>query len=185
MKLEHIAFALIVLLGLLFYGAPLITEPPGGHGAPHPDIGSMLVGGEGPERHAPILWVGWAIGGVQILFLAAVMLLGGRKGDDLRGLGRPVAIGTTVYLAVWTGLILAYRAYMTDPDPALYAALPAPTAWMLYALWPIPIVFGALFFFGFRRWVLTEQDERAFQQLVARRRARQAEQEAPGREKTD
>lgn len=172
MKLDLALFVLIVLLCALTAFALTIPEPPGGHGAPHPEYSSMLHGGDGAARHGPVLWLGWGIGVLEILFFVACMALGARKGDSLRGLGLPLVAAAAVYIAVWTCLIVSYQSYMTVPDPTLYLALPAPTAWMLYVMWPIPLIFVCLFVFGFRRWVLSEEDEVKFRRIVALRTAR-------------
>lgn len=129
------------------------------------------------EPHGRILWLGWAAGVLEILLFAGLVALGVRRGGGLRGLGVPLACGTAAYIAVWTWLVVAYRGYQSDPSPALFLALPAPTAIMLYVLWPMPLVFVIFFVAGFRRWVLTEDDEAEFERLVARRRARESEPE--------
>ena len=47
----------------------------------------------------------------------------------------------------------------------------------------MPVFFIGLFVLGFRRWVLTEEDQRAFQQLVAEQRL--AAEQARGPSETD
>lgn len=176
-------FAAALALGALFAAALLIPEAAGGQVAVHPDHPTLLQGGSGAERHGPILWLGWGVGTLEILLFVAFLALGARRGASLRGLGKPLLWGTAAYLAVWTWLILAYRGYASragDADPSLFLALPAPTAIMLYVLWPVPVIFVVFFVAGFRRWVLTEEDQAAFERLVARRRAREASAQEGG-----
>ena len=140
---------------------------------PHPTMESMLSGGEGAVRHdASLLWLGWGVGTVQILFFGALLALGGRRGGGLQGLGGPLILGTLVCVAVWTAVVLSYRNSLVNPSTELWLGLPAPTALMVYALWPAPLFFVAYYVLGFRRWVLTEEDQKAFAQLVEARRAR-------------
>lgn len=178
MKLEHLVFVLLLLYGALLVAAFLTPPPDGSHGAAHPDFATMLTGGD-PQRHAPTLWLGWGVGLTQILLTSAMIALGMRRpGDgfagDLRGLGKPLMGGTLLYAVVWTFLILTYQGSMDGGSGTLYLALPAPTAVMIYLLWPVPLVFAAFFVFGFRRWVLSEEDQEAFARIVARRQAAQA-----------
>lgn len=170
-----------MLLAALFAYALFFTSPaPGSHGAPHPEISGMLRGGSGAERHGPMLLLGWAIGAAEILLFSALMALGARRGPGLRGpvsrtglrgLGSPLLLGLLATLATWTLLIVGYSRFLEDPEPALYLALPAPTATMLYLLWAVPLFFAVLYVAGFRRWVFSLGDEAAFAALVEKRRS--------------
>ena len=177
--------ALVALSALVAYALFFTSPATGSHGLPHPDVTGMLRGGSGVDRHGPLLLIGWAIGVAEILFFGALMALGARRGPSLggpaagqpgsrtglRGLGAPMSIGLVVALGVWTLLMVSYAGYLDDPEPALYLALPAPTATMLYLLWGVPLIFAALYVIGFRRWVYSPEDEAAFTALVEKRRA--------------
>jgi hypothetical protein len=155
---------------LIALAAALATpEPPGGHGVDHPVHAQMRAGGDGAARHAPVLWIGWAFGAAQIAFFVGVLALGASKAGRLRGLGAPLLLGGLVFAAIWTAMILAYRAYAHQSAPALILAFPLPTALMLFALWPMPIFFILLYFFGFNRWVLAPEDRRALDELLRRK----------------
>jgi hypothetical protein len=43
---------------------------------------------------------------------------------------------------------------------------------MLFVFWPISMLFSALFVVGFRRWVLTPDEEEAFDRLLRQRASR-------------
>ena len=129
----------------------------------------------GVERHEPILPLAWAIGAVQILLFVALMLMGSRRREGVpKGLILPFALGSLAYVGVFTAVVWSYRSFARDPAPELWLALPLPTALMLYLLWPLPIFFAAYYVFGFRRFVLTEEDQATFQEMVLRRRAAEA-----------
>ena len=182
MRIPQILFATALGMCAVVVVAFLIAEPADSHGFPHPDYPTMEQGGCGLERHGPILWLGWIFGVLEILFFVAAMALAARKREDLRGLGKPLLWGAVAYLAVWTLQVVAYRGYMTDPDPALFLAFPAPTAVMMYGLWGVPIIFMALYFFGFDRWILTDEDVEEFERLLAAKRdaEQRATQRSPG-----
>ncbi len=136
-----------------------------------------------------MLGLGWAIGAAEILLCVFLIALGARRGgprateaSGLHGLGWRLAISLVAYLGVWTLLMVAYARYLHDPAPDLILALPAPTAIMLYLLWPLPLVFSGFYVFGFRRWVFSEQDEAAFRNLVEQRRAREQAERQAGRQ---
>lgn len=182
MKLDQAVFGIILVMAAIIGFAMLIPEPPNGYGVPHPEFPSMLYGGPS-EHHEGILWVGWAFGVVQLLLYGALMAFGARKGDSLRGfgarkggtlrgLGRPLIFCMAVQLATLTWVLLAYRGFMSETTHSLVLALPAPTAVLIYVLWPLTVLFNLLFVFGFRRWVLTDEDFAAYERLVAATRHR-------------
>ncbi len=170
-----IVFATTVALSTLLVLAFLKPEAEAGHVKLHADFPTMLQGGSGVVRHGDLLWLGWGVGILEILLFVGLLAVGARRGGRLHGLGLPLLIGTVAYLGIWTWLMLAYRSSLGETAPNFFLALPAPTAIMLYVLWPVPVVFVGCFVFGFRRWVLTREDQAAFEQLVARRRAREQE----------
>ena len=97
----------------------------------------------------------------------------------MRGLGAPLIAASLVYLAIWTALVLAYRSQLNVEDPALFLGFPAPTAWMLFALWPCPLLFTAYYVVGFDRWIATPEDLAELERTLARLRV---ESESPDAE---
>lgn len=177
-----VSFGVLVVLSILFTYALAQPAVPGSFGIPHPDFQTMLRGGDGEARHGGMLWLGWAFGAAQIVLFAVLMAFGARRGPSLggdtsglglRGLGWPLTVVTVGCLGVWTLLMVSYGRYLGDPDPALYFALPAPAATMLYLLWSVPVFFAVLYVVGFRRWVYSQDDEAAFMALVEKRHAAQ------------
>ncbi len=175
------AFAAAAGLLVLFVIALALPQPPASYGMPHPEVEGLLHGGSGPERHGGRLGLGWAIGGFELLFFLSLIALGTRQRADLRGLGKPLMLGGAVYVAIWTLLMVAYGRYLGQAEPSLVLALPEPTAVMLYLLYPMPAFFIALYVIGFRRWVLTEDDQAAFDRLVLERRSRSSSSDAEDR----
>lgn len=171
MKLDKLIFALVLGLGAVVVATALwgTDSGPGGH----PRYSTMTHGGSANARYDDTtLLLGWSFGAVTILLFVALMAFGarrrgGRKGREaLRGLGRYLIGGTAAYLAVWTALMLAYRSYRDSVEHPLFLAFPAPTALMLYVLVPVPLLFVLCFVLGFRRWVLTEEEQAAYERLL-------------------
>lgn len=173
MRPSWILFGLLlgmcVILGIAFF----IGEIPNGHGFDHARLPNMQQGGSGIARHEKILWVGWALGLAQVLFFVTCLALGARRYERLDSVKRPLIIGSLLYAAIFTGLMLAYRAYITEGEHALLWIFPAPTAFMIYGLWPVPLYFVLLYIWGFDRWIYRPEDEEKFQQLMESRRERE------------
>ncbi|MEE9219486.1 MAG: hypothetical protein V3U98_10520 [Acidobacteriota bacterium] len=172
MKRGWVVFGLVLATLGVLGAAALVPEVGGGHSAAHPRFPSMAYGGSGFERHGGILWLGWAFGVFQILLYAALMAFGGSKRGSLRGLGYPLLLSTAAYLAVWSWLVLSYRSYMSGAGRSLFLAFPAPTALLVYGLWPLTLLFTLCFVLGFKRWVLSDEDYAEYQRLLAARQRR-------------
>ena len=134
-----------------------VPEPVASHGLVHPELASMQRGGPGLERLGHALWLGFGLGLCEIALFVSLLGLGARGRGGLRGLGRPLLAGGLAYAAVWTALVAAYPSYAAGSD-AVFLGFPLPTAWMLFALWPLPLVFVVLYVVGFDRWIAPQRD---------------------------
>jgi hypothetical protein len=166
MKLDKVLFAFVlaicVVIGALMWA-------PDGHGVTHRDFPSMSHGGSGLARHGHLLWYGWVFGALQILFFAGLMAFGARKGERLRGLGKPLLLGAAATLSVWTLGVLTYSRYLSEATHPRFLALPVPTAIMVYGMWFTPVIFTLLFVIGFKRWYVTDQDLAEFERLLEKK----------------
>ncbi len=182
---EKTLFTLVLALGAVVLAIALWGTD--SHPTAHPEFATMTQGGSGLARHDDLtLTLGWLFGTVILLTFGALMAFGARRRvggqDTLDGLGRYLLGGIAAHWVVWTGLVLAYRAYLHDPSARLFFAFPAPTAIMLYLMLPVPLVFVAFFVLGFRRWVLTAEEQAAYERLLAAKQEREdaASRKAPG-----
>jgi len=170
LKLDKILFAIVLALCAVVVALMLTPQVEGQTGTAHPSFETMRHGGAGAERHARVLWLGWGFGALSILSFVALIAFGARKAGGLRGLGWPLICGLAVYLGLWTWLVVAYRDYVSEAAHPLVAAFPLPTAIMLYALWPVPALFGVYFVAGFDAWIYSEDDLEEYRRLLARDR---------------
>ncbi len=170
MKLDKALFVIVLALCALVGALMLVPDAPDHHGVTHLDFPSMLQGGPGEERHARVLWFGWAFGALQIVFFPSLMAFGAQKKQGLRGLGKPLLFGLAAHMAIWTLCVLTYRVYLNEPTHTLVLGLPATTAIMLYGMWFTPTIYTFLFVLGFKRWYLTDQDLADFDHLMESKR---------------
>ena len=180
MKLDWIIFGLLLVMcgslgSLLLTPEPTVVmaagEPPiaAGHGIPHARIGTMLAGGDGLQRYAPIRTASWIFAVCMICFFTALLALASLKAGRSSPINWFLMIGCAGQMLGMVGMILSYESFLGDATPALHGAFPAPTAWMLYVLWPAPLLFVAFYVVVFDRWTFRPEDEKAFQVLLQRR----------------
>ena len=190
MKLPHLLFALLLGMCGVIVAAFMIDEVPYteavpeaggeavktylGHGFTHPKFETMQVGGDGAERHAKVLWLGWGFGILQIAFFLTCLAFGSRKHGRAGPFLKPIAIAGVIYAAIFTMMFVAYRGYANEDSHALFLALPIPTAWMIYGVWIFPLFYLLLYMYHFDTWTFTEEDQAEFDRIVAARRASEA-----------
>lgn len=144
-----------------------VVRTPSGHGIAHPKFATMQSGGDGMARHQPVLWLGWVFAMLQIALFISLLAYGGEKQGRLGPLKVPLLVGGVLYAAIFTALIYSYYQYMQEDKHAMFLSLPIPTAWMIYGVWPIPMVFMFAYMLTFDRWVFRPEDRRRFEQLLA------------------
>ena len=179
MKTWSLVFVIALGLAAILVAVVNWPEQSQGQSVDHPEFVGMQQSGIDAEPDAALLWIGWSFGALQIAFFAALLALGARSRQGLRGLGVPLIAASLFYLAIWTALVVAYRSYANAGDPVLFLGFPAPTAWMLFALWPCPVLFTLYYVVGFDRWIATPEDLAELERTLARLRA---QSESPNQE---
>ena len=137
----------------------------------HEEINTMLIAGSGTARGAHMQAISYVYGALILAFLVCCLLLGLRRKNGVGRGGKLIIGGAVLYFVCYAAMMLSYGRYLTAGSLDTFGALPVPTAWMLYAIWPAPFVFLALFVFGFRRFVWDDESEREFQRILADKRA--------------
>lgn len=169
MRLPWILLAVLLALGIVvatLYGTPETAHQ---RGMPHPDHASMALGGSGEHRHQNVLALGFVFAALQVAFFVGLLLLGLRRGDGSTPGRGAILLGGVAYLLVLGGLFRSYRRFMTSETYDLFLGFPHPTAWMLYGVWGVPLVFLLLYVVCFDRWIWNAQSRERFERLVAER----------------
>ena len=141
-----------------------------GHGVTHAEFASMDHGGSGTARHAPILWLAWTFGLLQLALIVGCLMLG--LGPAGRARYRLAACGILLGV-LFTMMVATYRSYLDTAAPLPFLALPAPTAWFLYGFWPAQFLVVALYARVFRHAVMTGEQLARFRAILAAARRRQ------------
>ena len=168
MKLDRAVFAIILMMCAVT--ALTALWPEAGGMVEHPEHATMRHGGPVETGQGGMLWLGWLFGVTILLVFVTLIAFG--AGRHLRRFSRRLTLATAAVIASWTWVIVAYRAYLGDPEPELYLALPAPTAIMAYLFLPLTLVFVLFFVIGFRHFVLPDGDLETYERLLGADRPR-------------
>lgn len=170
MKTPLILFCLLVAMCGVMLVAFLADEAPNARGVSHSRIEEMDEGGL-PSRHSPdLLALGWAFGMLQIGVYVGCLVLASRNREARRLIALLILCGL-VYAGAFTGMTFVYAQSLFAAEPAFLGPFPASTSWMLFVLWPVPLLFVVCYVAGFRRWVWTSEDRERFEEILALRDA--------------
>jgi hypothetical protein len=168
-KPSKIPLLIVIAMWVVVIGVMMLPEVEGGYGVDHSEFPTMKYGGSGSDRHADVLWYGWAFGALIFLLVVSMVALGAAKMERLRGFGPWLLLEAVALIGAWTWLVVAYRDYLTEDVHALYLGFPAPTAIMFYVLLPCMVVFNLVLVGGYKRWMLSDSDFAEYERLFAER----------------
>ena len=167
MRLILVIFALLIGILVLLLSLLASGGVEGATGMAHAVIPGMSVGGDGLAR---LGGAGWRIALIQVLALLlihALIALGVPARHRTRMFWVLLGIGCVISLSVWLAMYSSYRAYLGTGETKLLLGFPLPTSIMLFGVFLGGSYLCGLYIWGFRRFVLTEEDEAAYEALRA------------------
>ncbi len=165
---------LLVMAGITLF--VLLSEPsPNASGMVHPTIDGMKVGGDGAERLAPIGTAPYWFQFVFILLVGMMLYLG--VSERNRTLFAKIGLLAFVILAefVWYMTYETYLDFLVTGDPQIAFGYPIASNWSLWGIWLSFVAFSVFYSLGFRRFIFTNADQKAFEDLVKETKSTQAE----------
>jgi hypothetical protein len=166
MKLSWIVLGLLLVLCAILAALFIIGEAPVKLNAPHPDYPDMLQGNPGIESQSHIKWLGYALAITQFCFIAALILFSLNKQGRLKKLKTPLLIATALCITAFCLIMAAYWAFARQGSGDLFGGFPLPTALMLYALWPMQILFVIIYVMYYDKAIFTPEDADKFQAIL-------------------
>jgi hypothetical protein len=169
MRLSHILFLASTALLLIVIGSFLVSpslRPASGPDVAYESLDHAEVGSMGT------LWWGYAMGLAIFATLAATVLIGVRRRGRIGSLGLWLTVGFVCHGLIFTALVVSYARYVDGSGSGFFGGLPAPTAWMLYVLWPFPLLMIGAGMVYFEREYFSDEDQRKFDALIQSGRKR-------------
>ena len=154
------AICLAVVIGIAFF----IPELGLSRGLAHPQFSTIRQGGA--PHSSVVIWLGWVFGIITLIMIFSLFCLGAARQNELRGLGKPFVIVFVLTAAAWTGIVVTYQGYLSNPDQSLLFGFPLPTGLMIFVLSPVMILITILFIVRFPKSILTEEDLEKYRQLL-------------------
>lgn len=166
---RRLAIAILVL-GIiecaLLVVIALSPAPENAAGLAHDALAGVRVGGDGAERIAPIIWPAFLFQALVLVQCHLMIALGVSDHRRTPALMTLLAACLAVSLFVWFNLFSSYQAFLQTGVTDYVAGFPTATAWQVYAIWLGGMSLVALYVFGFRKFIWSEEDEQAYQQFI-------------------
>ncbi|HVS62853.1 MAG TPA: hypothetical protein VMT85_05015 [Thermoanaerobaculia bacterium] len=165
-----ILLAMCGVVGWLAFQEPAFNQA----GIAHPEHPAMALGADGEARHRDVLGVGFAFAVLIVVFFVGLLFFAlHRRGEAVPGKGT-ILFAAVLFLGAFVALFWTYSRFMEAPGAGgLFLGFPVPTAWMLYGVWGIPLLFILIYVARFNEWVFGAAEETEYTKLLERvRRAR-------------
>ena len=162
--------ALVALWGVVIFA---VVSPddvyPGA--VTHPQHKAMHVAGPAADFDGRILGAGTITGVLIISIFLLCLLLGSGKNGAKPQFVALVVVAGSLLIGVFLKMSSTIRDYLALPSPEIVGGFPIPTAWMVFGISMTPMLFLLIYVAGFRRWVMTEDDRKQLETLVAQQKA--------------
>ena len=164
--LECVIFAVVLAMAAVLLLIGLIEAPPDAAGVAHDTVAAMQAGGDGARRLETIGGLAFAFQSLVLLF--AILLCVLSVSPTRR---TPAFLGWMVFtyavnMLVWQQMYFGHQAFLETGETGWFLGFPTATAWQVYGVWCAGVVMIAVYSAGFRRYILSEDDERRFEELL-------------------
>lgn len=167
MKVSHLILLVLVFLCMLLGVAISIPAPAGASGMLHGTYKTMLVGLRGSDQKSAINLIALLFGLGQILFFTLLFFLVMRQKKPSKLRNVLFIISGAVYATIFIKLVDAYLASVTQQPVVLWGPFPTATSWMLFGLSTAPLMFAAIYYFGFRQWIWSDEEQAKYDEILA------------------
>lgn len=153
----------------------IVPTPKAATGTVHPEF-STLLKSSGNIVDIPLgRYLAYAFGLGVIGCFAFLLYVGTNKKNKeaQSGIRKVYWLTFIAYVFVYTLTFWSYLDYHDGISNNYFGGFPAPTAWMLYGMWFVPGILTLAYIFKFQNWILTEEEEAEFYEIVKARRARE------------
>jgi hypothetical protein len=166
-RLIHVIGGLLAAIFCLIVLLLTSDSPEGATGMPHPEFPGMNIGGEGLARLAGMGWVMASIQVLTLLLIYSLIALGVPERLRTVGFWWLNGVGCALSLVIWAAMYLSYLSWLETGSVAVWLGFPLPTTLMLFGVFLAGSYLCGLYVWGFRRFILTEEDEAAYEALRA------------------
>lgn len=164
--LDCVIFAVVLAMAALLLLIGFTDAPPNAAGLAHDTVAAMQAGGDGAMRLETIGGLAFAFQSLVLLFAILLCVLSvspARRSPVFLGW---MAVTYAVNILVWQQMYFGHLAFLETGETGWFLGFPTATAWQVYGVWFAGVVLIAVYSAGFRNYVLSEDDELRFEELL-------------------
>ena len=164
--LACLLFAVVLAMAALLLIIGFTEAPLNAAGVTHDEIAAMQAGGDGAARLEAIGGYAFSFNTLLLLFAILLCVLSvspSRRTPAFFGL---MALVYALNMLVWRQMYTGHQAFLDTGATGWLLGFPTATAWQVYGIWFSGVVLIAIYSAGFRNYVLSEDDERRFEDLL-------------------
>jgi hypothetical protein len=135
-------------------------------GVAHGIYNGMRAGGDGSARYLPIAQLAYVFQVVVLAQICCMLALGVKPARRSAFFWAMLTICFGLGVFVWTMLVTSYEQFLAAGETAMVAGFPVATSWLVYAIWLAGLGFVALYVFGFKAYVWSDDDQAEFERIV-------------------
>ena len=164
--LDCVIFAVVLGMAALLLVIGFADAPPNAAGVAHETVSAMRAGGDGASRLESIGGYAFAFQSLALLFTILLCVLGVSPAKRSPAFLGWMAFTYAANMLVWQQMYFGHQAFLGSGETGWFLGFPTATAWQVYGVWFAGVVLVAAYSVGFRRYVLSEDDERRFEELL-------------------
>jgi len=151
-------------------GLAFSPQVPAATGIPHPEFGeNILIGPNNIDQEPHTRWLGYLYGlGILGIFWS-FLTIGTRKNGKKTVMVKWISICFVLYILVYTMMTVSHWSYSDQDLSDFVMSMPAPTAWMIYGMWFIPIIITIAFVVFFEKAVISDEEIASFEEYIQSR----------------
>jgi len=168
-----ILFGIVLAMALLLVAIYLADPVPNAAGVPHPLFEGMQAGGDGEARLAPIALYAFLFQSLLLLFIVCLAILGVAEAHRTRAFLWYMATSFVLMMIIWWQMFSRHQQFLETGETGYFLGFPVATAWQVYGTWFAAIPLIVLYCLGFRKFILTHEDEEEYNRLLDARSDRE------------
>ena len=164
--LVAVIFAVVLAMAALLLLIGFAEAPANAAGVSHAEIAAMQAGGDGAARLEAVGGYAFAFHSLLLLFTILLCVLSVNRAKRTSVFLGWMALTFAVNMLIWRQIYWQHQVFLESGETGWLLGFPTATAWQIYGIWFAGVLLIAVYSAGFRRYVLSEEDERRFEELL-------------------
>ena len=166
MRPFYFLFLVCVLFSAVVLAAELLPTVEMATGVDHPKFPGMKVSVSTVAESPVVKWLSYAYGLGIIAIFGGFLWIGNVKNGKTTRMGLAVLIMIIVYTIAYSFMVVTHWSYSANSENHFFGFLPVPTAWMIWGMWFLPLIYTVIYVYKFNQWVISPEEEEEIKAFI-------------------